>query len=122
MNYRINFYLLALLVSLPMGCSIDRHRGNVAGSDIRSDELEREKYARAQLSKIHEGMTFAEVLKILMLSEMQGPINVMHSGYYCDAPVADGFYIKLRFEHPDNVKPLLDCKLDLPPVLMKSSQ
>jgi hypothetical protein len=80
-------------------------------------------HATALMSKVHEGMTFSEVSKVIPISETN-LLTLSHGGAQFTVAVGD-YAIWLRFNRPKSPpdhlptkEELKNCRLNLPPELL----
>jgi len=82
-----------LLICLTASC-IPRRTLNIADSSAQTEA----EWATTVAAELREGMTFAQVSQIIQLDETRKLGAAHHGGQWYDVPVADGFYVQLRFE------------------------
>lgn len=66
------------------------------------------------VSRIHEGMTFEDISKMIPITTL-GPHVVEHGGIWYDSPLGEIWMVQLRFELPSAKTTLPNCKLNFPP-------
>jgi len=97
-------------------------------SCVQGDAMRARKMAIETTSKIHQGMTFAEIAKIIPLSTNLYRFDAEHGGVWYDVPFNGKYYFQLRFEHPfdyrnrapDAKTNIEDCVLNLPAILREN--
>ena len=118
---RNRFVLLTISVLLLVSCGDQHFHQEYVSRDGSIQKLADYNKAQGALSRLHEGMTFTQVSQVLPVLNDKIPMNVTHGGYWCRVSVSVGYDIQLRFERPRDNLPISECKLNLPPELIKQT-